>query len=651
MKKTYAFTMRTIAAALAALSMMSAVSTAVMAADEDILCVEETLIAENGGDEETEEEADEAVPTVNTVTEKTASGSLPAEEILTDEDDTGIYTITFDTDGGNFIAPITAQAGTALTAPDDPVKEGFYFLSWSRSVPKTMPKENMTIRALWVDTPIYESCKADGVKDELSLKMVPVSYAFAQAAPADSGITEDDLKEFGRDAGIATADGAFDFLGDVIPGGKIITAPFKVLLHRGVDAPDPMAAMNEKLDNVDNKLDNVTAKLDDLSDHMDSSTQWLGREIKNITDMSRVQDAFRNLAPYARDLSRDIQSIEENPEYLNNYEKTFEIAALGTQEDYKAVSRCVYTLQKHMHGGNYAYSNLFVAAYNCAASKRMVSREAYNDAKEILGGLMTEYVGAVALMEEVEVAQRAVERFSETELSQLSPDVRASYESYKKHSMNRMTKNYNDTVNALIACGSGYKAFEKTYDNPDFINKGACRKALDAKVRTYCFWIEDISGDIRYAPKTYDGDKVSPSEINNSASRLTKAEINALVEYIRTEYPGMSVMDFFHKVGAWVQDEADFDFDSAYLITDDTLDLSRQEQKTEYEGIFDCIKHEYKNDTFTLKGAVDVMDTAASEKDMTIAACDEYRLYEMGFYTDGEYYNFQNPYITVFVIS
>jgi hypothetical protein len=73
-----------------------------------------------------------------------------------------------------------------------------------------MPKENMTIKALWVDTPIYESCKADGVKDELSLKMVPVSYAFAQAAPADSGITEDDLKEFGRDAGIATADGAFD---------------------------------------------------------------------------------------------------------------------------------------------------------------------------------------------------------------------------------------------------------------------------------------------------------------------------------------------------------------------------------------------------------------------------------------------------------
>ena len=59
------------------------------------------------------------------------------------------YTITFDTDGGSEIDPITQDYGTDITPPDDPMKEGYTFVGWDKEIPSTMPAENMTITATW----------------------------------------------------------------------------------------------------------------------------------------------------------------------------------------------------------------------------------------------------------------------------------------------------------------------------------------------------------------------------------------------------------------------------------------------------------------------------------------------------------------------
>ena len=62
---------------------------------------------------------------------------------------TNKYTITFDTNGGSEIAPITQDYGTEITAPDSPTRKGYTFKGWDKEIPKTMPAENITVKAQW----------------------------------------------------------------------------------------------------------------------------------------------------------------------------------------------------------------------------------------------------------------------------------------------------------------------------------------------------------------------------------------------------------------------------------------------------------------------------------------------------------------------
>ena len=62
---------------------------------------------------------------------------------------TNKYTITFDTNGGSEIAPITQDYGTEITAPDKPTRKGYTFKEWDKEIPKTMPAENITVKAQW----------------------------------------------------------------------------------------------------------------------------------------------------------------------------------------------------------------------------------------------------------------------------------------------------------------------------------------------------------------------------------------------------------------------------------------------------------------------------------------------------------------------
>lgn len=76
------------------------------------------------------------------------------------------YTITFDTAGGSEVAPITQDYGTTITPPAAPTRTGYTFAGWDKTIPSTMPAENITLTARWTENRVIVIIRPDDSKDE-----------------------------------------------------------------------------------------------------------------------------------------------------------------------------------------------------------------------------------------------------------------------------------------------------------------------------------------------------------------------------------------------------------------------------------------------------------------------------------------------------
>ena len=63
--------------------------------------------------------------------------------------DRNLITLSFNTDGGNAITPITGKFGAAVTKPANPAKTGYTFASWTPLIPTVMPAEDAAYTANW----------------------------------------------------------------------------------------------------------------------------------------------------------------------------------------------------------------------------------------------------------------------------------------------------------------------------------------------------------------------------------------------------------------------------------------------------------------------------------------------------------------------
>ena len=75
------------------------------------------------------------------------------------------YTITFNTNGGSSVAAITQDYGSAITAPSNPTKTGHTFTGWDKAIPSTMPAEDITITAQWKINQYTITFNSDGGTD------------------------------------------------------------------------------------------------------------------------------------------------------------------------------------------------------------------------------------------------------------------------------------------------------------------------------------------------------------------------------------------------------------------------------------------------------------------------------------------------------
>ena len=109
--------------------------------------------------------------------------TMPAENMtITAKWKVNQYTITFDTNGGSEITPITQDYGTAITAPANPTREGYTFIGWDKEIPTTMPAENMTVTAQWEINQYKITFDTNGGSE---IAPITQDYGTAITAPAD----------------------------------------------------------------------------------------------------------------------------------------------------------------------------------------------------------------------------------------------------------------------------------------------------------------------------------------------------------------------------------------------------------------------------------------------------------------------------------
>ena len=61
------------------------------------------------------------------------------------------YTITFFSNGGTNISPITGNYNTAVITPSNPTRTGYTFNWWNPTVPTTIPAQNITVTGQWIE--------------------------------------------------------------------------------------------------------------------------------------------------------------------------------------------------------------------------------------------------------------------------------------------------------------------------------------------------------------------------------------------------------------------------------------------------------------------------------------------------------------------
>ncbi len=81
-------------------------------------------------------------------------------------------TVTFDTNGGGNIAPVSGESGSTIPYPADPVRDGYEFVGWftpdNQAAPTVFPTGNLTLVAKWLDTRVW-GFEDESVGDEFAL--------------------------------------------------------------------------------------------------------------------------------------------------------------------------------------------------------------------------------------------------------------------------------------------------------------------------------------------------------------------------------------------------------------------------------------------------------------------------------------------------
>lgn len=83
------------------------------------------------------------------------------------------YKVTFNTFGGTFIPDFYVTSGEQVIKPTDPVKIGYDFIGWNKTLPMTMPQHDLVIDAIWEKSNYFIEFNSNG-----GTTISPINYEY-----------------------------------------------------------------------------------------------------------------------------------------------------------------------------------------------------------------------------------------------------------------------------------------------------------------------------------------------------------------------------------------------------------------------------------------------------------------------------------------
>ena len=191
--------------------------------------------------------------------------------------------------------------------------------------------------------------------------------------------------------------------------------------------------------------------------------------------------------------------------------------------------------------------------------------------------LVTQYVSAVALMQECQTAVKAVSQFTEENINELNTAYDANL--YNNFNQYRHSMDDDDAAIALVAAANGVKNFQTKYDRPVYINKNADTAGrevrLDYDQGRRCVWNKDRSDYLDVEGKVKE-------------NALTIKELTAIADHVRTKFPARSMYEYLTtdmRINANVTGDC-------YIILSDQINISKTRNskidKSFNDGIYKC---------------------------------------------------------------
>ena len=343
-----------------------------------------------------------------------------------------------------------------------------------------------------------------------------------------------------------------------------------------------MDALRNINENINQLRDEINERIDELENRVDHNTKQVLNKIKNQTFISGMGTELDKLHTSVEGISGQIAVIKKDSS-MTEEEKAVEIAAqIGGNKEWNRDGSLVFrikTLANVLAGKSFADTDgrdFYQVVFDNAAGDVMFSGEAYDAAAPYIDRVMYEYMLAYSVLTDCFMAADTVSKFTDEQVDALPAKVRNTY--YSIASPASLVENEFDTITDRILNGEDRDSissrfclfrYKRDNDRNVFVNKGTVRIPI-AKQPVKYGAAKSYSNDFNACSSLLtSGQNEVQSYLDSSA--IKPGDINALLSYYRSKYPGTTFASFLKKANIDVPVGADSGFPTqAKVWVDDT---------------------------------------------------------------------------------